>query len=241
MSKYTTEVRFICEVNSGFSTDELSSHTPDEIIAAARTHIFNFSYPIYDTTHKPELETKILKHYYTREIAAETVSLWKLWLNDTLNLIMPKYNKLYQAEAETVNKQLKNIDIHTVLDRDETARKNSDYTRTDNLQRTPNITHETTDRYSDTPQGTISNVDNQTYLTDYRKITDRETGTEQNTGTQETEGVETNSHSQDETENKTGYNGSLIYGELLSEYAEKVINIDYMIINDLSDLFMKLW
>jgi hypothetical protein len=52
----------------------------NEIIDAARTSIFSFSYPIYDSQHKPELERKILKHYYTREIGAETVGLWKLWL-----------------------------------------------------------------------------------------------------------------------------------------------------------------
>ena len=98
MSKYTTEVRYICEMHSGFPVDEMQDHTPDEIISASRSKIFDFSYPIYESGHKPELETKILKHYYTREIGAETVGLWKLWLNDTLNLIMPKYNKLYKVK-----------------------------------------------------------------------------------------------------------------------------------------------
>ena len=75
MSKYTTEVRFICESKSGYDMSQMSQYTPDQIIAAARTQIFNFNYPIYDATHKPALETKILKHYYTREIAAETYAV----------------------------------------------------------------------------------------------------------------------------------------------------------------------
>ena len=337
MSKYTTEVRFICEMNSGFPVEDMSSYTPDQIIAASRAKIFNFSYPIYESGHKEELETKILKHYYTREIGAETVGLWKLWLNERLNLIMPKYNKLYKLEAETLGKELRNIDVeshsfreddfttssdhtrtdnltdssdHTRTDnltdssdhtRTDALKETSDHTRTDNLAnsatetRTDNLTHTlqgtrgTTDKYSDTPQGTVSNVDNGTYLTDYRKIdetsgstehntgtvgtvgsgtntgtqknagtvdhtgtqknvgTDQHTGTQKNvgtvdhTGTQRNAGVDKNYGDQEVNGWERGYRGTKIYAELMSDYADKVLNIDNMIINDLRDLFILLW
>lgn len=253
MSKYTTEVRYICEVNSGFQADEMYLHTPDEIIAAARTKIFNFSYPIYEAEHKPELETKILKHYYTREIGAETVGLWKLWLNDTLNLIMPKYNKLYAAEAASYEKELYNIDVSTHSLREDDFERRDDHTRTDNLTdasdmtRTDNLARATEDKYSDTPQGTVTNVDNDTYLTDYRRISEADTGTQRNagsvqhTGTQRNAGSENNEGTQEITGSETGYRGSKTYAELIAEYADKVLNIDMMIVRDLGDLFMKLW
>ena len=241
MSKYTTEVRFICEMNSGFPVDEMTTHKPDEIIAAARTKIFDFEYPVFDTEHKPELETKILKHYYTREIGAETVALWKLWLNDKLNLIMPKYNKLYEAEAQTMSKMLQNIDVTTETTREDDFERRSDFTRTDNLTDTPNLTRISKDKYSDTPQGTITNVDNDSYLTDYRNVTDTETGNTTHTGTQRNAGSENNEGTQEITAHEYGYRGGKLYAEILSEYTEKVINIDLMIVNELSDLFMKLW
>lgn len=241
MSKYTTEVRYICEMKSGFTVDEMADYTPDEIIAAAREHIFDFTYPIYADTHKAELETKILKHYYTREIGAETVGLWKLWLNEKLNLIMPKYNLLYEAEAETLEKALYNIDVTKEINRED------DFTRTDNLRdssdttRTDNLTATTKDRYSDTPQGTITNVDNDSYLTDYRNVTDTNTGTQRNAGTVDHTGTQRNAGSQDTTETETGYRGAKLYFEVMSDYADKILNIDMMIVNDLSDLFIKLW
>ena len=94
LSKYTTELRYICEQQSGLSE---SSADYASIISAARPKIFSFDYPIFDSEYKPLLETKILKHYYTREISAETYGLWKMWLDTKMNEIMPYYNKLYES------------------------------------------------------------------------------------------------------------------------------------------------
>lgn len=43
------------------------------------------------------------------------------------------------------------------------------------------------------------------------------------------------------TEKVTGYEGSEIQGELLAKYSKSVINIDMMIIDELSGLFMQIW
>lgn len=277
MSKYTTELRYICEMKSGFPVETMSEHTPDEIIEASRGKIFDFSYPIYDPNHKPELETKIIKHYYTREIGAETFGLWHLWLNEKMNLIMPKYNDLYKIYAEDITTTLENINVYTTTDKD------SNYTRTDNLKDTLSGTDNTTntqnqstsetghvgtqrgtesetkDKFSDTPQGTVSNVDNNTYLTEYRDVTNDtdETITENSTksGTATTSG--TTNRTTNTTTNKTGtqentgnenilmhehgYRGVKTYAELMRDYVENVINIDQMIVNELSDLFILLW
>ena len=48
MSNYTSQLRYICEVQSGFTPAELNEKTIDEIITAAQPKIFNFRYPIYD-------------------------------------------------------------------------------------------------------------------------------------------------------------------------------------------------
>lgn len=43
------------------------------------------------------------------------------------------------------------------------------------------------------------------------------------------------------TEKVSGYEGSATYAELLKKYSDDIINIDMMIINDLSTMFMQIW
>lgn len=229
MSKYTTELRFICEMKSGFKVEEIKDKTVNQIVEASRTKIFDFSYPLYDNTYKPTLEKKILKHYYTREIAAETYGLWHHWLDTTLNEIMPKYNKLYKAEHDILDKELRNIDVHIDKLRTDDLLKEGENTRTDNLTRTNNLRevvnddrednlahHDTTrDFYSDTPQGGIDynelertlDPDSLIYLTDYRRVENDGTNTgtverditRDNTGTVKDTGTQVNDYEEANT------------------------------------------
>ena len=102
MSKYTTEVRYICETSSGLGSSVGGSDI-ESTIQNAIPVIFDFEYPIFDPDYKNVLETKILKHYYFREIAHETVGRWKFRLNTKLNEIMPFYNQLYKSQLLKFN------------------------------------------------------------------------------------------------------------------------------------------
>lgn len=128
MSKYTTEVRFICETYAGFEESE-GYDSIDEIVSKSRSKVFDFSYPIFDENYRPILETKILEHYYTREICEETVGLWKLRLKAKMNEIMPYYNKLYESELLEFN-PLYDADYYRKGNRKGT----DDNTRTNNLK-----------------------------------------------------------------------------------------------------------
>lgn len=102
MSKYTTEVRFICEHYAGY--DESQDYMKiGDVISKARSKVFDFDYPLFDEAYRSVLETKILKHFYLREIGTETVALWKHFLDMRLNEIMPYYNKLYESELIEFN------------------------------------------------------------------------------------------------------------------------------------------
>lgn len=203
MSKYTTEVRFICETEAG-ELDSVGYNDIDTVIASSRAKIFNFSYPIWDNTYKSVLETKILRHYYTREIAFETYPLWKLKLATRLQEIMPYYNQLYETTVLEFN-PLYDVNLttehtgegsHTGTDITEISGGDTK-TTSGSIQDVPNLTttqtfnnvkdelkdtgsdtttlngdHVTWDVYSDTPQGALTNVDNETYLTNARKTTD---------------------------------------------------------------------
>lgn len=78
--------------------------------------------------------------------------------------------------------------------------------------------------------GTVSNTTTDT-VTDSRTLT--------KTGTVISDGSD--SRTDAHTETVTGYEGSATYAELLKKYSNEIINIDMMIINELSDMFMQIW
>ena len=112
MSKYTTEVRIICEEAAGL-TESVGYDKVNEVVETAYPKIFDSSLVFYNEETKSRLLPKILIHYYQREIGFETVGLWKLKLNQKLREILPYYNQLYASE-ELKYDPLKNVDnIHT--------------------------------------------------------------------------------------------------------------------------------
>lgn len=163
MSKYTTQVRFICETAAG-ETESKGYNSLDETLEAGRNYIFDFTYPLFDPLYKSVLETKILKHFYTREISEETVGLWKLRLNARMNEIMPLYNKMYESELLAFNP------FYDV-----------DYTRDGNKK--GNQSTEETSANTVTGTGVISgsmddNRKTNENSTDYNNAVRRDTGTE---------------------------------------------------------------
>lgn len=189
MSKYTTELRFILEQLAGLE-ESVGYDSVDMVIQTARPKLFDFDYPIFDGSYKAGLEEKILRHYYTREIGAETFGRWKLFLQAELNEIMPYFNQLYKSAL---------LDFQPFYDADYTREGTRDNTRTNDLTdtRTDNLTKtnqasgsdtrsdtenqktNTWDLYSDTPQGGIAGLEGTTddsslgenaYLTNARHV-----------------------------------------------------------------------
>ena len=215
MSKYTTEVRFICETAAGL-TESAGASKVDEIIAKAAPVVFNFDWPIFDEAYRLGLEEKILRHYYTREIGEETVGLWKLRLEDRLNLVMPKYNQLYESAK---------LEFNPFYD--------VDYTRqgTNSGEGTSSGTTTSTgnNMHSDTPQNGLESVLNGEYLTD----ADVSNG--------ESSSSSKNSSSGEFQESIKGKMPGASYSRLLKEYRQTFLNIDRMVVDELNDLFMGVW
>lgn len=250
MSIYTTEVRYICETANNLS-NSAGYNSINEIIKNALPSVFNFNFPIFDEKYRSVLETKILKHFYTREIGEETVGLWKLRLDTRLNEIMPYYNKLYMSEL---------LEFNPLYTANLTRKKNTNYNsdrnttndgtvnNTGNVDNTVHnhVVNSSTDAYSDTPQGSLTGVISMNYLTNARKVDDENTGdgTNKTTSKSDTISKETGTDSfqsgEDYLENIVGYEG-VSASDLLLKYRETFLNIDTMIINDLEDLFIQLW
>ena len=96
MSKYTTQVRWIIEQ----LTSDSKNLPISQRVSLACPKIFNFNFPMWLEEYRPTLEKKILMHYFNKEIGFETVGLWKFYLEERLNLIMPYYNELYKTTVK---------------------------------------------------------------------------------------------------------------------------------------------
>ena len=171
MSKYTTQVRLICESKAGL-TESKGFDDVEQILTLSAPLIFK-DFPIFDPAYKLPLEKKILKHYYMREIGEETVGLWELRLDTVMNEIMPYYNQLYDSELLSIGySPFNDIDLSRnhilVKDGKDTSVVNNEF---DNKS-DGNSGSTAWDKVSDTPQGSVQNIDNDTYLSRARKNTD---------------------------------------------------------------------
>ena len=242
MSKYTTELRFICESKAGLS-DSVGFNQIDDVISNSWNKIFD-NFPIFDESYISVLCSKILKHYYTREISAETVGLWQLWLNTRMGEIMPYYNKLYESALLEFDpfKDTNYSRNHGGTFTGDTRRNGRSDVSVDNSV-TSNGTSNSKNLFSDTPQGAITNIENESYLTNTTLIKDTDTNTTNTDGNSTTQNTETTgiTNTDNWIETIVGKQSTVSYSKLLQEFRDTFLNIDVMIINDLSDLFMNLW
>ena len=81
MSKYTITIKNLIDNDFDFGLNE---------------------YPIWSEDYRKVLNQKILHHYYENEIGFETANLFKFYLNNKMNEIMPFYNKMYNAEQKVL-------------------------------------------------------------------------------------------------------------------------------------------
>lgn len=222
MAKYTTLVRSICESKSGL-IESVGFSQIDNVLENAWDKIFTSRVEFFDESYRKILCKKILKHYYMREIGAETAGLWQLWVNTKLEEIMPYYNQLYNSTLLefnpfydvdlTTTKRGTNTEnstgsktITTTENNKEVASKTNTGTVSDS--RTSGSTTDNTnsgsvtdsgttqrsnegsswDKFSDTPQGGINqiNLNENAYLSNARNITSSGSDSESRNNTKNT-------------------------------------------------------
>lgn len=199
MSKYTTTIKTLIDNNFDFKMT---------------------SYPIFDENYRETLNQKILYHYYENEIGFETASLFRFYLNNKLNEIMPYYNELYNKQIKLLDKLDKNVDLTETFKRDTETNTTS---KSNSKSNGKNV-------FLDTPQGNLykGNIDSTDYATSVTWNKNDIDDTSDATGT----GLE------NYIKTITGNNGSKYNIEVLKDIKDNIMNIDLMIINELNDLFM---
>ena len=205
MAKYTITIKSLIDNNFDFKMD---------------------SYPIFDENYRETLNQNILYHYYENEIGFETAPLFRFYLNQKLNEIMPYYNELYKAQKKLIDENLlfNNVNLSEGLQGSNTTQTSSE---SHSINSGKNL-------FQDTPQGNISSQDidaSNVYATNVNlnrnSIDDATTSG----------GSGTNSY----LKIIVGNNGNKFNIDLLKDIKNNLMNIDLMIINDLNELFMGIY
>lgn len=222
MGNYTMTIREICQsVTNDFSpvTD------PETLIANAAPLIFSFPYPLWDCDKKQNFECMILRNFFLEEIGRETFQEWKMRLQNWLVINMPYYNKLYKAistEFDILG------DVNISRTHDESSEGKSNATSTGLFGNTT----KNTGKYSDTPQGSITNLEQDKYLTN------AQIGVVDANGTNSAQTQGTDTRSGKWTETVKGKQGMQSNSSMIRDYMEAMKNIDKQLLEDMEVLFM---
>lgn len=195
-------------------------------IKSLKDNNFDFglqNYPIFNETYRDILNNNILNYYYENEIGFETAELFKFYLNNTMQLIMPKYNTMYNAQEKALENILGNVDLYETSNR-----KNQNKINT-----TTNSNSDNKNLFQDTPQGQLdfTELENQNWATNYTMNKTKINDTSYNEG----------NNNEDFIRTVKGNNGNKYNIELLNDIKNNLMNIDLMIINELNDLFMGIY
>lgn len=285
MSKYTIDMLSLCEFYAGFNgeygaLDGANYKDYKEIIKTARAKIFDFDYPIFDEAYRVPLETKFLNTFLFREIAFPEVARWKHRLMQKFNEELPYYNQLYASELlkfdpftdvdmkkdytlkEKGSRDKNNTVTHDNTHKDRetvSANDTNKLSGTDSTSGTANSTSK--DKYSDTPQGGLEGLENDTYMTDARIVTDNDSssthttygkkeektknGTIEKTITDKSVTANTGKDILDNlneyVEHIVGHNGGTSHSKMLTDFRETFLNIDKMFLETCKDLFINLY
>ena len=197
-------------------------------ILSNNVKIFDFDYSFYNENYKKGFEKKFVDRFLFDEIGAETVARFKHNLRTMLNEIMPYYKQLYNTELEAkkinflLNKDLKEEFIRDIENSAEGSATSTGTT-----------TGESTNIFSDTPEGQISNIEKFMSNGTINKAND---STESNSV----------SNSTGKTKEKTsflsqGNIGVTSSAELLDKWRSVIINIDQLILDELEELFLDIY
>ena len=223
-----------------------------ELIASG-CNIWDFDYPIPRPTieyngktcnvdfDKDAFQKKITDHYRFRQIGQETPGRWLHYFRTRMREIMPYYVQLYEFDAKFRNiaDPLESYNLLEEFKRDRTNTGESSGTSSQNVSREGTGTQNNTRKFSNTPQGEISNLD--TYMTEatVENNSTSEDATEDTSA--ESSGTSTDTEAESYTMTRRGNIGVQPLGGEVRDIRNAFINIDQMVIEELADLFLMVY
>lgn len=186
------------------------------------------TYPIHDESYRETLNSKIIDHYLNREIGTESVDMFRHAVRRKMNLIMPIYVEYYKL-ADKKYDPLINMDLTTNTVNESTGSSSSE----SESNSTGSTEAKARAVSSEMPQMMLKgDADYATSASDTNS---------QNESDSQASELSTGTTTDNDTGESTtrGLQGSAT--DLLVAYRESLLNIDEIIITELSDCFMLVW
>ena len=211
--------------------------------------VFTFPYDFYGTEEERKAFEKLfIDHYYFYEIGFETPERFKHQLKAKLNLIMPYYRQLALTEWErvrSVEEMMSSKNLNETTEHSQEISGNNQ--TTSDSQSTSSINQSNTSsnngKASNLSDGVSQASLNDGYLTGVNQTNQTDTGT--SNGTSDTTQSITGTNGQTLTETTTfiskGDIGIQTPAYAIEQWRGVLINLNQLIIEECSDLFMKIY
>lgn len=232
MSKYTIELRKVCDLYTRDVVENwFKDYSLSDFITEEQTKVIGLA----GIWSKDKLATKIVDHYYMREIGFETPALFKHYVKITMNEIMDKYAQLLYS-ASIQYDPLINVDYTETFERNiDSTLENKGSSNSSSNTKTNSLSTS-----SDTPQTNIkkSDVMNGGYVSTVGHSENSATATDKT----DTSNNGKNNTLENYSKNVKGNSGvSATAQKMIEQYRQNIIDIDSKIIQDLNELFMGLF
>lgn len=201
--------------------------------------IWDFDYPSYYTgEEKKAFERKVIDHYYFRQIGQETVGRFLHMFRSRIKEIMPYYIRMYETVKlmDDLENPFDNVDVVETFEEESTGQSTGTSSATSTGTDTRTLTEDREHRFSNTPQGSIENLDN--YMTEASRDGGTNTDNLETSGESSGESSSQSSGTVKHTLSRKGNQGVNTYAHDIMEYRQSLIDVDMMIINNLQDLFL---
>lgn len=203
-----------------------------DVVKLTNDHIGLDDYPIFDEAYRKTLNARIKRTYWLQEIAHETIDIFVWRMSLKMDLIMPRYNRMYLAEIQNTD-PLDGNRHYNKTGQDGTSQNTG--TNKQSSTGTGGNTSKGRTVGSDTPQTRLAgDGDYATSISDASTSGTSSSKNDSNSASSSNSSYNNNQHSE-----SWGYSGSK--ARAIADYRGTLLNVDDLVIAELGDLFLGLW
>lgn len=203
-----------------------------DVVRLTNDHIGLDDYPIFDESYRKTLNDRIKRTYWLQEIAHETIDIFTWRLSLKMELIMPRYNRMYLAEIQNTD-PLDGNRHYNKTGQDGTSQNTG--TNKQSSTGAGGNTSKGRTVGSDTPQTRLAGDGD--YATSISDASTSGTSTSKNDSSSNSSS--NSSYNNNQHSESWGYSGSK--ARAIADYRGTLLNVDDLVIAELGDLFLGLW
>ena len=215
-----------------------------------KLHLSADYYPMYDESHRAELNEKIVRHYALREIGQETAQQFVFYLGMTMAEIMPYFDERYK----TLDLEYNPLDSMDMVTDSENGSESRSSGKASSMQdSTSNSASKADNNSTTTSRSFDSDVPQTGVVGDFSRYASHANESQADSSGSASSSQDSTSHStaqsvtdfqHDSSNSKgvshvTGRSQSAV--SLIQEYRQAVINVDMEVVRCLEPCFMQVW